>query len=228
MIQGEINFKVIKRNSRGRRYAILVKESIDFDEIENIIKNINKIWGGYETYIIPYSNNGIDEVFIKMLKDFDPDYIIKWNEDDEIEQWIIELIENNTNPFRNGESVFSRNFINKYDKVRYPHVGIEKICTNNYVNDLESINFLKNDSCDKLMYLTLLSLIGDINFADESKSVKREFDSELYFSWIYELLINKDRLNNIIMKKVFPFDLTIDGLESWHYKNYKNNFERQN
>lgn len=93
-MNNDISFEIIKRNSRGRRYAILVRDTIEINELESILISINKIWGGYQTYLIPYSNTGIDSIFLKMLREMDPDYISLWNEEDTIPSWLLDTVKN--------------------------------------------------------------------------------------------------------------------------------------
>ena len=36
-MNNDISFEIIKRNSRGRRYAILVRDTIEINELESIL-----------------------------------------------------------------------------------------------------------------------------------------------------------------------------------------------
>ena len=65
----DYDFRYIRRNSRLRRNAVLVNEDKGFNETYNLIKYISQFWGGYETIIIPYTNEkGIDGLFFKQVK----------------------------------------------------------------------------------------------------------------------------------------------------------------
>lgn len=223
-MEQQSRFELINRNSRGRRYAILIKNDINFNEVKDIIRRISTIWSGNETYLIPYGDNGIEYVFIKMLRVFDPDYIFVWNNDKNIKDFIVKVIEKNTNPFRRQESIFST--IPSYDW-QYPHVKTDMIVKRLLDESFLKINVIKQESEDILDNLYISSLIGDVEFKEcDNNILFNSFDYEQYFNWIDDLNINRGRLNNIKGGKYFPFDVTMYGLK-YLYKNYHENFEEQ-
>lgn len=224
-MNNDISFEIIKRNSRGRRYAILVRDTIEINELESILISINKIWGGYQTYLIPYSNTGIDSIFLKMLREMDPDYISLWNEEDTIPSWLLDTVKKFCNPFKGANGILSNCIFHDKYKRKYPHVPIKIV--NQYALEeglmrLSKIRWDKNKNWD---YLSFLSLIGHCDFIDETTQVLRNMNSQDILINLNQIFISTNRFTNIHNRRYLPSDINLYGLNKWIYTNSKIKYE---
>lgn len=185
--------------SRLPRRVVFFNEENGFDEITEVISYISNIWGGFQTILIPYSST-INFNFIRILKEYDPDYIYYWKE--ELPKNLEKVVLNNCFPF-NSKTIksISRNI--------YP-----ECLTNSIFRELIGPNTKILNICkDKINedYYSLIALTGcqkEINYPDtDYRSVETEIN---YYN---DKLIGRGRYKRVASGEYYPFDISLYGVE---------------
>jgi hypothetical protein len=117
---------------RPRRIAYIVGSNYDYDYILKIIELTSYIWGGDYSIIIPTDGQNIDEKFMKLLREFDPDIInVKIHLTDELKNEIINFV----NPMEYHEVNPNVDPSKLHSLENYPHTKVKVILQTAKVSD---------------------------------------------------------------------------------------------
>lgn len=190
--------KVIKTSRLPRRVVVFNEEN-GFNEVSEIVNYISKIWGGFQTILIPYSTT-INFNFIKILKEYDPDYIYYWKQ--ELPKTVESVILNNCFPF---ESVtISSTNRNIYPECWTSGIFSEIIGPNNKILNL-SYSEVSED------YYSLIALTGYNNSMDYPYEINKSVENEIYN--YDDKVVGSGRYNRLAKGEYYPFDISLYGVE---------------
>jgi hypothetical protein len=190
--------QVIKKSRLPRRVVVFNEEK-GFDEIIEIVKYVSNIWGGFQTILIPYSST-INFNFIKMLKEYDPDYIYYW--DKKLPENLERVILNNCFPL---ESIT----IHSINRNLYPESSTSII-----LNEILGPNTkILNLCCDKINedYYSLIALTGCQSELNYPYIDYRNVENEIYN--YNDKLIGSSRYERVEKGEYYPFDISLYGVD---------------
>lgn len=81
MINNNLSYRTIFTSLRPQKIVTLIDLDDDswMDSSMRIIEYYSQLWGGNYNLIIPTDGKKIDDIFLKILKEYDPDYIYKYS-----------------------------------------------------------------------------------------------------------------------------------------------------
>lgn len=198
--------EIIKINRLPKR-IILFKKETEYSDIEEIIKYISDLWGGFQTLLVPYLDEGIDVKIIKMIKEYDTDFIYSWK-NDTLPKLVEQIVLNNCSSFKSlsGKNIKELPRYNIYPETKCLSL-LNKIMSGNFkYYNIDNSN--KNND-----FYAVIALTGILPIDYYENFEIKPVDNEVYY--LDDKLINTKRYNRICREEYYPFDITLQGVEGF-------------